>query len=49
MTNEEIFVYVALGSVILIGSWSVALAVMLDKAHKEVAKLKHEIDTLIPF
>ena len=49
MTNQEIFVYVAIGAVVLIGSYSVFLAVMLDRAWKEVAKLKHEIDTLIPF
>ena len=49
MTNQEIFTYVAISAVVLIGAYAVFLAVMLDKAWKEVAKLKKEIDTLIPF
>lgn len=49
MSNQEIFVYVALGAIVLIGSYAVVLAVMLDKSWKEIEKLKKEINTLIPF
>jgi len=43
------FIFLAIGCVLVIGAWSVFLAVMLERANKEITKLKKEIDTLIPF
>lgn len=40
--NKVIFFYVALALIILIGSYSMVLAVMLDKAHKEIKQLRKE-------
>jgi len=47
MSKGEIFVYVALSAVILIGSYAIFLAVMLDKAWKEVEKLKKEMSRMV--
>jgi hypothetical protein len=47
MTNG--FFYVALGCVLVISAWSILLSVALDRANKEITKLKKEIDSLIPF
>jgi hypothetical protein len=43
------FVFVAIGCVLVIGVWSVLLAVELDRSRAEIKKLKQEIDNLIPF
>ena len=47
MTNG--FIFIALGFVAVLGAWSLVLAVMLDRANKEITKLKMEIKNLIPF
>jgi K+-transporting ATPase A subunit len=47
MTNEQIFFYVAIGSIVLIGSYAVVLAVMLDKASKLIEKQKAEIARMV--
>jgi hypothetical protein len=47
MNNQEIFAYVAIGAVLLIGSYAVVLAVMLDKANKLIEKQKAEIARMV--
>jgi uncharacterized protein YjeT (DUF2065 family) len=47
MTNG--FIFVAIGFVVVIGGWSIFLAVALDKSMAEVKKLKQELKDLIPF
>jgi hypothetical protein len=43
------FVFICLGFIAVLGAWSLVLAVMLDRANKEITKLKMEIKNLIPF
>jgi hypothetical protein len=47
MTNG--FLFVAIGCVLVVGAWSIFLAVELDRSRAEIKKLKQEIDNLIPF
>jgi hypothetical protein len=43
------FVFVAIGCVLVIGGWSVLIAIELDRARAEIKKLKQELTDLIPF
>ena len=43
------FIFVAIGCVLVVGAWSIFLAVALDKSLAEVKKLKQELKDLIPF
>lgn len=43
------FIFICLGFIAVLGAWSLVLAVMLDRANKEITKLKMEIKNLIPF
>ena len=47
MSGKEIFIYVAFGAIVLIGSYAVFLAVMLDKSWKEIEKLKREMSRMV--
>jgi hypothetical protein len=47
MSNGEIFFYVAISAIILIGSVAVALAIMLDKAVKLIEEQKREISRMV--
>lgn len=42
MTNAQIYVLISIGSVLFIGSWSLYLAVKLQNALREIARLKRE-------
>jgi hypothetical protein len=43
------FVFVAIGCVLVVGAWSIFLAVALDKAQAEIKKLKQDLLDTIPF
>lgn len=45
--NKVIFFYVALGAVILIGSWTMVLAVKLDKAKAHIREMNERIARLV--
>jgi uncharacterized membrane protein len=43
------FVFVAIGCFVVIGAWSIFLAIGLDKARAEIKKLKQDLLDTIPF
>ena len=47
MSNGLIYVCISIGSVLFIGSWSLYLAVMLDRANKLIEKQKREIAQMV--
>jgi hypothetical protein len=49
MTNGQIYVLISIGCVLVIGSWSILIAIALDKSRAEIKKLKQELKDLIPF
>jgi hypothetical protein len=49
MTNGEIYVLISIGCVVVIGAWSISIAIALDKSLAEVKRLKQELKDLIPF
>jgi hypothetical protein len=50
MSNTEIYVFMSIGSILFIGSWAILLAVKLQNALLEVARLKKEnYDLRTPF
>jgi signal transduction histidine kinase len=46
MTNIQIYVLISIGCVLLIGGWSLYLAVRLDKARAKIKHLQQEVYNL---
>ena len=38
MTNGQIYVFISIACVLVIGSWAVVISVMLDRARAEIKK-----------
>jgi hypothetical protein len=47
MTNAQIYVFISLGCILFIGSYSLYLAVRLEQALKTIEKQKREIAQLV--